>query len=225
MAAKIPVSPDEVVVEKHADFVRVIIGDSKQPLCFDHSFHDKTLFYRRIAPSNQTILKACSNKKRSIHTVLDLTAGWGMDSFILAQHGKRVTMLEQNSLITSVLSSSLARASKHSRTKQAVSRIRLETCNSRDYLSSLGSQEIFDCIYIDPMFPERKTGAKPAKEMQLLKKLTDNQDMLSCFDLALQKAGNRVVVKRPAKAETLTDRTPDLTYREKTVRFDIYFSS
>ena len=222
MAAQISMSPDEVVVEKHNDFVRVIIKDSKQSLSFDHSFHNKTLFYQRIEPAKQTILKACSNKNRSIHTVLDLTAGWGIDSFILAQHGKQVTMLEQNPLITSILSASLDAAEKHSRTKQAVGRIDLETCNSHDYLRSLDSHRIFDCIYIDPMFPERKSGAKPAKEMQLLQKLTENLDVLSCFELALQKAANRVVVKRPAKAETLTQRIPDLTYREKTVRFDVY---
>lgn len=217
-------SSDAVVVEEHADFVRVIINDLEQPLFFDHSFHNKTLFYQRIAPANQTILKACSNKKRSIHSVLDLTAGWGIDSFILAQHGKQVTMLEQNALITSILNTSLQMAEKHSRTKQAVSRIRLETCNSHDYLRSLNSHEVFDCIYIDPMFPERKSGAKPAKEMQLLQKLTGNLNILDCFELALQKATNRVVVKRPAKAETLTKIIPDLSYREKTVRFDVYLS-
>jgi 16S rRNA (guanine1516-N2)-methyltransferase len=75
------------------------------------------------------------------------------------------------------------------------------------------------------MFPERKSSAKPAKEMQLLQKLTGNLDVLDCFELALQKATNRVVVKRPAKAETLTQRIPDLTYREKTVRFDVYLCS
>lgn len=133
-------------------------------------------------------------------------------------------MLEQNALITSILSSSLDNASKHSRTRQTVSRIRLETCNSQDYLHAMGSDEMFDCVYIDPMFPERKSGAKPTKEIQLLQKLTENQDILNCFELALQKAANRVVVKRPAKAMTLTDRIPDLAYREKTVRFDIYLT-
>lgn len=216
--------PDEVVVIKHADYVRITFKDSKQSLSFDHSFHNNALFYQRIEPANQAILKACSNKQRSINTVLDLTAGWGIDSFILAQHGKQVTMLEQNSLITSILSTSLDNAAKHSRTKQAVDRMTLKTGNSLDYLRSLENKPGFDCIYIDPMFPQRKSGARPAKEMQLLQKLTDNLDMVSCFEQALQKATNRVVVKRPAKAGTLTSRKPDLSYKEKSVRFDIYLS-
>lgn len=226
MAAQIPsgTSPDEVAVHNYADFVRITFKDSKQTLFFDHSFHNKALFYQRIAPANQTILKACSNKQRSIHTILDLTAGWGIDSFILAQHGKQVTMLEQNSFIASILSASLRSAEAYSRTKQAVSRITLKACNSLDYLRSLKSHEDFDCIYIDPMFPERKSGAKPAKEMQLLQKLTDNLEVTSCFELALQKATNRVVVKRPAKAETITLKKPDFSYKEKSVRFDIYLS-
>lgn len=218
-------SLDEVDVERHSEYVRITFKDSKQSLFFDHSFHSKALFYQRIAPANQTILKACSNKQRSIHTILDLTAGWGIDSFILAQHGKQVTMLEQNPFIASILSTSLDNAGRHSKTMQAVSRMTLKACNSLDYLRSLKSQESFDCIYLDPMFPERKSGAKPAKEMQLLQKLTENLQVSSCFELALEKAINRVVVKRPAKADTITQQKPDFSYKEKSVRFDIYLSS
>ncbi|MCP4283565.1 MAG: class I SAM-dependent methyltransferase, partial [Gammaproteobacteria bacterium] len=75
------------------------------------------------------------------------------------------------------------------------------------------------------MFPTHKSSAKPAKEMQVLQALTDNVEIESCFDLALQKAHKRVVVKRPAKAATLTALKPDIVYREKTIRFDVYLTT
>jgi hypothetical protein len=34
-----------------------------------------------------------------------------------------------------------------------------------------------------------------------------------------------VVVKRPAKADRLTALKPDIVYREKTIRFDVYLTA
>ncbi|MCP4188549.1 MAG: class I SAM-dependent methyltransferase, partial [Gammaproteobacteria bacterium] len=75
------------------------------------------------------------------------------------------------------------------------------------------------------MFPTHKSTAKPGKEMQLLQKLTNNLDIEACFELALLKADNRVVVKRPAKSRPFASRPADLTYREKTIRFDVYLTA
>ncbi len=132
-------------------------------------------------------------------------------------------MLEQNPLIHSVISRSLLNAGEVTRTRAATQRIVLRLSNSIDYLRALGRGE-FDCIYLDPMFPEHKSSAKPGKEMQLLQKLTENLDIGACFELALQKSGNRVVVKRPVRATPVSSLKPDLNYREKSIRFDIYLT-
>ena len=200
------------------------IGES-QKIEFTHSFHDTGQFYNRITPVNQGLLKACNNKQRNIRTLLDLTGGWGLDSFILAQHGKQVTMLEQNKLLHSIISQSLNNASQHSHTASAASRIELILANSADFLRTLDNSRPFDCIYLDPMFPEHKSGAKPGKEMQILQKLTENLDIEDCFETALSSALKRVVVKRPAKSPALANRKPDMTYREKTIRFDVYLTA
>ena len=205
--------------------IQVTWLNEAQKIEFTHSFHDAGQFYSRITPVKQGLLKACTNKQRSIRSILDLTAGWGLDSFILAQHGKRVTMLEQNKLLHSIISHSLNNASQHSHTSAAASRIELVLINSADFLRTIDGSRRFDCIYLDPMFPEHKSGAKPGKEMQILQKLTENLDIVDCFDTALETALNRVVVKRPAKSPALTDRKPDMTYREKTIRFDVYLTA
>ncbi len=66
---------------------------------------------------------------------------------------------------------------------------------------------------------------QPGKEMQILQALTDNRDIETCFELALQKARKRVVVKRPARAAPISGTKPDLVYREKTIRFDVYLTA
>ena len=205
--------------------VEVKWSNTLEKISFTHSFHDPAQFYNRIMPTSQGLLKACNNKQRSIHTLLDLTGGWGLDSFILAQHGKQVTMLEQNQSLNTVISHSLDLAGRQSHTRAAASRIQLITANSAEFLRSLDDSNAFDCIYLDPMFPVHKSGAKPGKEMQILQKLTENLDIETCFELALEKALKRVVVKRPAKSSPVSDKNPDMTYREKTIRFDVYLTA
>jgi len=203
--------------------IRCIFDNST--LEFVHSFHDLGFFYKRVTTTNQGLLKACNNKQRSIRSLLDLTGGWGLDSFILAQHGKQVTTLEQNKHLYSVILQSLNNARLHSHSKAAAARIELKRVNSLDFLNATDKREDFDCIYLDPMFPDHKSGAKPAKEMQILQKLTGNLDIDDCFEKALERALKRVVVKRPAKSPTISSRKPDIIYREKTIRFDVYLTA
>lgn len=207
------------------DQVMVTWSSGRETLNVSHSFTDPNLFYSRMIDRRQALLKACSNKQHSIRQVLDVTAGWGIDSFILAQHGKQVTMLEQNAFIYSVLSTSLSNACRHSHTQAAAQRLTLKFGNSFDYLQRLEScPKQYACIYLDPMFPAHRSNAKPGKAMQLLQYLTRNTDIDACFSLALQKAGKRVVVKRPVKAAAISTLKPDLRYQEKTVRFDVYLT-
>ncbi len=219
----IPAEPT-ISIRQHTESVQIQWSDNRESLSFNHSFSNQGLFYRRIVASNQALLRACSNKQHSIHKILDITAGWGIDSFILAQHGKLVTMIEQNTLIHSVLSKSLFNANQVSHTKAAAQRIELKTGNSIEFLQALEKYADYDCIYLDPMFPAHRSNAKPGKEMQLLQKITENLDINACFKLALLKSGNRVVVKRPLNAPTISALKPDMAYRAKTIRFDIYLT-
>jgi 16S rRNA (guanine1516-N2)-methyltransferase len=189
-----------------------------------HSFLDHNYLKRLLQP-NQSLLKACSNKQRSIKTVLDLTGGWGMDSFMIAHNGRSVTMLEQNRLIYAITAHSLKCAETHPKLAETVGRINCINTTGNHYLTSLQGPDQFDCIYLDPMFPSHKSSAKPSKEMQLLQQMTSNVDIELAFNLALNQARNRVVMKRPLKSPAFSDRQPDLVYREKTVRFDVYLTA
>ncbi len=214
----------EFGLDELTDGIRVTWSSPDETLSFDHSYSRANNF-KRISAKNQALLKACSNRQGNIHTILDLTGGWGIDSFTLAFHGKQVTLLEQSQQVYSVLSKSLVCALNQKHTSNAARQIKSLNINSLDYLSALENHSYYDCIYLDPMFPVHKSTAKPGKEMQILQKLASNIDINACFEVALTRARNRVVVKRPAKADSISDRKPDMAYREKTIRFDVYLTA
>jgi len=212
---------NELSIKANENGVDICLPEAQ--LGFEHSFISGALPVR-ARQSTQALLKACNNKQRNIKNVLDLTAGWGIDSFTLAWHGQQVTLLEQNELLHAIVSYSLSRLAIDDQGAAVAARISIEHTNANSYLQSLDANHEYDCIYLDPMFPRHKSSAKPAKEMQILQALTANVEIESCFEQALQTARRRVVVKRPAKAIRLSSLKPDLVYREKTIRFDIYLT-
>ncbi|MCP4332085.1 MAG: class I SAM-dependent methyltransferase [Gammaproteobacteria bacterium] len=208
----------------HADTTGVEVNLPATGLRFHHSFISGPVAIR-AAQSTQLLLKACNNKQRNIDKILDVTAGWGVDSYILARHGHQVTMLEQNQLVYAIVACSLELLAGDAAAGVTASRMNIENTDANHYLHGLTDGRDYDCIYLDPMFHAHKSGAKPAKEMQILQTLTANVDIDDCFEAALLKAGKRVVVKRAAKAPPLSQLKPDLVYRAKSIRFDIYLTA
>jgi len=207
-----------------ADATGVEINMPATRLRFHHSFISGPVA-TRAAQSTQLLLKACNNKQRNIDKILDVTAGWGVDSYILARHGHEVTMLEQNQLVYAIVACSLELLAADVAAGATASRMNIENTDANRYLHGLTDDHEYDCIYLDPMFRAHKSGAKPAKEMQILQAITANVDIDDCFEAALLKAGKRVVVKRAAKAPPLSQLKPDLVYRAKSIRFDIYLTA
>ena len=201
----------------------VAVIHSGLDLAFHHSLVSGSLVQRAPQPG-QAICKACNNKLRNLRQVLDLTAGWGGDGLALAHHGQSVTWLEHHPLVHAILGYSLAQLKISAKYESIASLLHLEAGHALEFLQTLPDQHEYDCIFLDPMFPAHKSGAKPGKELQILQALTDNQDIDACFETALQVARKRVVVKRPLKAPTLSESKPDICYREKSIRFDVYLT-
>lgn len=78
-------------------------------------------------------------------------------------------------------------------------------------------------VYLDPMYPHRSKSALVKKEMRILRILVgDDEDSAKLLTSALQVANKRVVVKRPAYAPPLTGLEPNLVFKTKNNRFDVY---
>ncbi len=169
----------------------------------------------------QLIARAVGVKSGKKPTVIDATAGWGQDAYVLASLGCKVLMIERSPIVAALLNDGLQRAVKDSSWKNI--QLELVEADAINYLSELESDQKPDVVYLDPMFPERSKSAMVKKEMQLLQVLLGiEQDSSELLSIAMTVARKRVVVKRPKAAPSLTEVTPDLVISGKTSRYDIY---
>ena len=101
--------------------------------------------------------------------------------------------------------------------------MRLICGDAIDYLAGLDPSVRPDVIYLDPMYPQRRKRALVKKEMRVLRGLAgDDEDAVELLKIALGRVKNRVVVKRPRLAPTLSSMAPSHQITGKTSRFDVY---
>ena len=182
----------------------------------------KSIFKRQsLLSSKQVISKAVNFQPGS--RLLDLTAGFGEDAVLFAALGFQVTAVERQPLMYLLLQDALNRFSTFDGTDEIVSERRLKFVHgdSHDYLEN--SEEKFECVYFDPMFPETGKSALSSGKMQILQRLTATEPELSEDFLAkaLSASSDRLVIKRPLKAPELRQ-NPVHSYKGKTVRYDMY---
>lgn len=179
--------------------------------------------FRRKHGGSELLIRAIGHKKNTATHVLDATGGMGRDAFIMASHGCTVHIIERHPVVAALLENGMQRASQKPGTKKIIERIVLVKGDSYQFLRKNANTK-FNVIYLDPMFPARSKSSKVKKELQMLQLLAGNDENGSTrlLDMALQVAGNRVVVKRPKGAAPLTGATPSYSLASKKIRFDVY---
>lgn len=174
----------------------------------------------------ELLARAIGIKKNNIPNVLDLTAGLGRDSFFLASLGCQVTMLERSPVIASLLQDGINRAMEKPYLVEITQRISLLKKDALNYLKNLEAEQVsgFDCIYLDPMFPENKKSRLVKKEMRALANLLgEDMDGSELFHAALSSGVHRMIVKRHRNDPPLGNTEPALKFKGKSSRFDVYF--
>lgn len=210
-------------------FVLIYSDDKLQLACSDDAFNKRLVvdFFSgklgfRLAHANtknELIAKAVGIKPGFRPTVVDATAGLGRDGVLLACLGCEVTLVEQNPMIAALLADGLRRLSE----KRSDLNIKLMYQDSRQYLSDIDMADYPDVIYLDPMFPERRSHAKVKQDLQWLQRIvTNNQDPLSLLTCSRSIAKRRVVLKRPRISPLLVK--PDVQYMGSSSRFDVFLS-
>ena len=167
----------------------------------------------------QPIARAVGIKRgKPVPTVVDATAGYGEDSWLLASLGCRVVAIERHPLVAALLEDGLRRARQQA--AEIADRISLVSGEATEVLAGIRPPP--EVIYLDPMFPPRRGSALEAKAMRLLRRLVgDDDDAARLLDRALETATRRVVVKRPLRADPLRG-TPTAAHRGKSLRYDVY---
>jgi len=166
---------------------------------------------------SQAVARAVGLHQRRDLVVLDATAGLGRDAFVLASLGATVIMLERHPVVRLLLSDGLDRARDSG--DLLFDRMSLHD-GTLDHMShSLAP----DVVYLDPMYPERRSKAAVKKDMALFHTLVGaDEDADALLAPALACAQRRVVVKRPRIAPALAGQEPGMVLAGKSSRFDIY---
>lgn len=195
------------------------------------AWQDEIHRLKRATVKSELIARACQIGKAT--HILDATAGLGHDALILAWLGARVTLLERHPVLFALLESALAQAKQHPVLADVAERITLKHTDSADYLKSIQYQ-LFDVIYLDPMFPQRdanqkqdKKQAQVKKQMQLLHLLLPDDGVMDLGETLLnfgRKKADRVIVKRPKHAVYLDQQIPEHQWMGDACRFDGYFN-
>lgn len=155
--------------------------------------------------------------------VWDATAGLGRDALLMASLGCRVTAVERSPVLSALLADGWRRAMSDSRVGAMLrERMRLVEGDARSLLAGLAEGQRPDVVYIDPMFPPSGKSALPKKEMRVCRLVVgDDVDAIDLLEAALGAARVRVVVKRWLRVPPLRE-NPDIVYRGKTIRYDVY---
>lgn len=168
---------------------------------------------------SQLLAKACAIKKANASTVIDATAGFGSDAFVLASLGLKVVLIERNPIIGALLEDAILRASHHPTITHIAQNMQLHIGQATDLIPQLQRADI---IYLDPMYPPQKKSALVKKELRMIRDLVgDDEDSETLFNTAYQHAA-KVVVKRAKSSPPISSLRPDHTYEGQRSRFDVY---
>jgi 16S rRNA (guanine1516-N2)-methyltransferase len=192
------------------------------PVAID--FAAPVMEHRRRGGQNELLARAVGVKLGRYPRVFDATAGLGRDGFVLADSGCRVTLCERSPVLAWLLQQAVElgaiSAIDHVRDASArMSVIAGDACQQSGLTGCV--------IYLDPMFPERRSQAAVKKDLAVLQVLhggapSDETDGESLLVWALQQQTPRVVIKRPLKAPPLGGLKPAYQLKGKAVRFDVH---
>ncbi|NQY42677.1 MAG: class I SAM-dependent methyltransferase [Legionellales bacterium] len=180
-------------------------------------FLENSLEYRISNLTRESLIKACGIKKNRITSVLDLTGGWGVDSYILARAGCRVLVLERDPVVYLLLKDGIERLQR-----KIDCDITIKQINSVDYLAENDVSE--QIIYIDPIRPQLNKTAKNNKSMEILRRIIQpDQKYEDLLNLALTKFSERLVIKT-GRHENINfiDYTPNFTILGKNTKFMVF---
>lgn len=168
-------------------------------------------------------------------TIMDATAGFGEDAWLLASMGCQVLAVERHCVIAAMLHDTVRRAGVAQ--PETMARLHLLHNNSLLLLKSTSSHNVTadghlpaecagflppEVIYLDPMFPpgRKRVERKPLRVLRWL--VGQDEDASQLLKLALNVARRRVVVKRPIKAMPLGCWKPTAIHKGKALRYDVY---
>ncbi len=201
--------------------------DKQASIVLSSPYQEKGLMQRlvRSSPTQEILLKAIGCRGNYRPTVIDATAGFGIDALLMGFNTCFVSSIEWNPLICFLVADGFFHL-KDSVIQECIQRqVHYYQGDARLLIPELPPHDV---IYLDPMFPSRRKQSKVKKYMQMMQMMTAlypeyKTDENQLFEIASQYAIKRVVVKRPKGEEPITPR-PNYSLASQSIRFDVYLS-
>lgn len=217
-------NPEQIQLVITRQHIEIRAPDLGSAIFIDFA-HGKNAHRRQFGGGRgQPLAKAIGLKKGATPTIIDATAGFGRDAFVLANLGCNITLIERDPLMAALLYDALNRATDNPEINEVISRMSLISEDAITYLTQL-EQSSPDVIYMDPMYPSREKSALVKKDMRLLHQLAGSDlDSAQLLAIARTTALKRVVVKRLKAAPFVDEQKPDARITSKNTRYDIYLN-
>ncbi len=208
-----------IIHEQHIDLVS---PTHLKPFTLDFT-QGKTAHRRQFGGGRgQALAKAIGLKKGATPSVIDCTAGYGQDAFVLASLGCSITLIERHPALAILLDAAINKAKLDPVTSPIAQNMQLIHDDACHYLQYLTPEQYPDVIYLDPMYPSRQKSALVKKEMQLLHQLIGpDMDSQKILAVARKIAKKRIVIKRPKSAQPIDNLPPHSSVESKNTRYDI----
>lgn len=178
----------------------------------------------RLKPNNlngEMLIKASKFKDKPLFPIaVDMTAGLGEDSFLLAAYGYKVIMFEKDEIIACLLEDAIKRGEEIPEISNIFKRMTLIVGDSVAEIVNIADK--VDVVYLDPMFSERQKSGLVKKKFQVIHNIEKPcSDETALLDSALSISPRRIVIKRPKKAEILGNIKPSYSIDGKSIRYDV----
>lgn len=174
---------------------------------------------------SELVVRASLSKKlpATQQYILDATAGFGQDSFLLVNAGASVLMFERNPVIGLLLADGLRRL-QEGYSHPVPLNLRFPVSITSSVGKSICKNLKFTSVYLDPMYPHKASSAKVNKNMQAIQAIVgQDHDTDELFHSALSLNTARVVVKRPKGAPFLGNKETADAVKSPSHRFDLYY--
>jgi len=218
--------PDSIYLFLSSQGLELRQSDQTNPLIYI-DFVNGQARHRRLygGGRKQPLGRAIGLKSGVFPLVCDATAGLGRDAFVFACLGCTVMMVERSPVLAALLADGLQRLAQEPELTEVSQRLQLIHHDAARWLTT--TIDSLDVVYLDPMYPKRQKTALVKKEMRILQTLVgQDSDAPNLLQIALQKARNRVVVKRPKGALPLLESpAPHFDIASENTRFDVYLTA
>ena len=226
LVEQLPESGQVLVLNNIRTELRTLGKNAPGPVYVD--FVEGVVAHRRKfgADRGQLLSKAAGLKGTYLPDVIDATAGFGKDGFVLASLGCQVRLIERSPLAGALLADGLRRARNNPEIREIIGRMSLTKGDAIVCLAELAEQRAPDVVVLDPMFPDPEKGALVKKEMLALQTFVgEDLDAPMLLTAALAVAQRRVIVKRPIGAPPIEGPKPSVEIVGGGTRFDVYVAA